>query len=394
MNKLITVVQILIIVSLSFSAYYLYTNRETKYVTESRTLIFEKSNKSVLDIEAEELALIPTSTPSNIIVGGWIPDWDMIDGLESIENQQGLDYVSPVWFTMTEDERLKPNTYANGPGIMAEVESRGLKLIPSILQLNVDYLSKHLENEGTIQKHVDNILGWVDEFDYDGIDIDYEIIYLKDKKNFYKFLEILSNEMHSRNKELVMAVLPIWYSSVANGSSPQTRKVQDYKLIGEYLDEVRIMTYELFYGGSQVVGPVAPINWMEGTIKYAIASGIPREKIVLGIPTYSYDWSERELAEDEIDYYNFTKYARSSKLDPGVPLFNNSVEKIKDNYEYTEEYNEAWEDMVLRYNFEGTERVVVYPTQRSIDARKALAVKYGIKGVAYWRLGDEGSLNL
>jgi spore germination protein YaaH len=319
----------------------------------------------------------------------------MVSGLESVVNQQNLDYISPVWFTMDKEQRLKANTYANGPGIMAEVEDRNLKLVPAIIQLNVDYLSAHLRDQTSIKKHIDNILGWVDEFDYDGIDLDYEVIYLKDKKRFYNFLEQLSKEMHSRGKILTMAVLPIWYGSENNSSSPQTRKVQEYSLIGKYLDEVRLMTYELFYPGSQVAGPVAPINWMEATVRYAIASGIPREKLVLGIPTYSYDWTDRELAGDEIKYNEMgTEYYRLTKLENGTPLFNNSIEKIKNEYEYIEEYNESWEDMVLKYTFKEQDRVVVYPTQRSIDARKALAVKYGLKGVAYWRLGDEGNLIL
>jgi spore germination protein len=395
MNKIIWVLQILLVLGLSFSAYYLYSNRQTQFVTEYRTVVFERSNKSVIEFEEEQLAKVDYSTPSNIEVGGWIPDWDMVDGLKSVESQEGLDYISPVWFILGEEERLKANSYANGPGIMEQVEERGLSLVPAILQLNVDNLSRHLKDQKAIDKHIDNILGWVDEFDYDGIDLDYEVIYLKDKKNFYSFLKQLSDELHSRGKILAMAVLPIWYGSESSTSSPQTRKVQDYSEIAEYLDEVRLMTYELFYSGSQVAGPIAPINWMEATIRYAIATGIPRNKIVLGIPTYSYDWTDRDLAGDKIEYNNMGQaYYRPTNLENGVPLFNVSIEKIKIEYEYTEEYNEVWEDMVLKYKFNDTDRVVVYPNQRSLDARKAMAVKYGLKGVAYWRLGDEGSLIL
>jgi spore germination protein YaaH len=384
MNKIIWVLQILLVLGLSFSAYYLYSNRQTQFVTEYRTVVFERSNKSVIEFEEEQLAKVDYSTPSNIEVGGWIPDWDMVDGLKSVESQEGLDYISPVWFILGEEERLKANSYANGPGIMEQVEERGLSLVPAILQLNVDNLSRHLKDQKAIDKHIDNILGWVDEFDYDGIDLDYEVIYLKDKKNFYSFLKQLSDELHSRGKILAMAVLPIWYGSESSTSSPQTRKVQDYSEIAEYLDEVRLMTYELFYSGSQVAGPIAPINWMEATIRYAIATGIPRNKIVLGIPTYSYDWTDRDLAGDKIEYNNMGQaYYRPTNLENGVPLFNVSIEKIKIEYEYTEEYNEVWEDMVLKYKFNDTDRVVVYPNQRSLDARKAMAVKYGLKGVAY-----------
>lgn len=45
--------------------------------------------------------------------------------------------------------------------------------------------------------------------------------------------------------------------------------------------------------------------------------------------------------------------------------------------------------MVMKYNASGIGRTIVYPNERSINDRKQLAADYGIKGVVYWRLGDE-----
>ncbi|MBE0573830.1 hypothetical protein IH575_02930, partial [Candidatus Dojkabacteria bacterium] len=53
-----------------------------------------------------------------------------------------------------------------------------------------------------------------------------------------------------------------------------------------------------------------------------------------------------------------------------------------------------WGEMMGEYDYGGVTRVVVWPNNESIQLRKQLAADYGIKGIAYWRLGDEGSLQL
>lgn len=394
MNRLLTILEVLLIVLLFICAMFLISTRKPNIVFESRILTFEQSITSELNLEIQEIRSVPYSFSNRIDVGGWIPDWDMVDGLESVKVQNNLDYISPVWFKLTEEEKLVPNNYANGPGIMKEVQNKSIALIPTILQLNPLYLSNQLETDLSIQNHIKDILYWIDEYNYDGVDLDYEVIFLKDKKKFYKFLETLSKELHSRNKILAMSLLPIWSDNTGSTASPQTRRVQEYSEIHKYLDELRLMTYELSYSGSQIAGPVAPIDWLEATVQFAIKSGVPRNKIILGIPTYAYDWSERGIAQNEVDFYNLntTNIIIREPLENGVPLYNESVNDIKSKYDYTDNYNDYWQESVLKYTFRDLNRIVVYPSQKSLDARKDLAQKYGIKGVAYWRIGDEDGL--
>ena len=54
-----------------------------------------------------------------------------------------------------------------------------IKLIPSIPLFDPEVFSKVLNNH--LDSHVDAILDEVESGDYDGIDIDYEATYLKDK---------------------------------------------------------------------------------------------------------------------------------------------------------------------------------------------------------------------
>ena len=62
----------------------------------------------------------------------------------------------------------------------------------------------------------------------------------------------------------------------------------DYPALGQAADAVLLMTYEWGY----TYGPplaVAPLPQVQRVLDYAL-SVIPREKILLGVPTYGYDW--------------------------------------------------------------------------------------------------------
>ncbi len=152
------------------------------------------------------------------------------------------------------------------------------------------------------------------------------------------------------------------------------------------------MTYDYYGSSSDIAGPVGPIDWIETVIKYAIKEGVPREKLFLGIATYSYDWTEREIAPDKIDFFNWTGNLGDSEKERGVALFNGGINVIKAGYNLEISYNDNWEEAVGRYTYGSSPQIVVFPTQRSFDARKELAASYGLKGVAYWRIGDEGEL--
>lgn len=63
----------------------------------------------------------------------------------------------------------------------------------------------------------------------------------------------------------------------------------DYSALAEYADHLLIMAYDEHYEGSEA-GPVASINFVENSIKYALSKTAP-DKIVVGVPFYGRVWS-------------------------------------------------------------------------------------------------------
>src|SRR4029079_1012050 len=66
-------------------------------------------------------------------------------------------------------------------------------------------------------------------------------------------------------------------------------EAHDYALHAEVADRVLVRAYE---GGSRYSqpGPIAPLPRMREVMRYATAE-IPREKLLLGLGLYGYDWT-------------------------------------------------------------------------------------------------------
>lgn len=345
------------------------------------------------DSDSELEAMLGISKKSKdveeLYITGWIPDWDIVSGSSSFQNQiDSFDSISPVYWYIKPDGTLDATVNTHNQNLLDIAGTNNVTVIPTITSFDPQAISAALKTPDSIKKHIDEIVLEVNKYNYEGIDLDYEAIYLKDKEKFFSFLADLKIELKKTNKVLVFTVLPKWGNEVIYSSLPQTRMVQDYKRIADIVDEFRIMTYEYTARDSVEIGPIAPIEWMERVIQYSIYSGVDREKIVIGIHTYSYDFAERELAKN-IDFYPVLDIRGNKDLPATNAYFNETVEQI--NFSSVV-FNEVWKESVGYFtNRNGEPRVLVFPDQKTLDARKELAAEYGIKGVTYWRVGGEAN---
>lgn len=342
-----------------------------------RILGVEKINKDVSQVE----------------VHGWIPDWDYSDGFDSFRDQsESFSSISPFWFDLEADGSLERLRGVNDIEIINYTRENNIDLIPSITCFEVEKLSEVLNSEENLSRHIDEIISQVVDNDYDGIDIDYESIYLRDNEKFFEFIQRLSARLVENNKKLSITVLSKWGDrDVIYSAFPETRKNFDYYKLAQFADQFRIMTYEYTPKTSQYYGPIAPIGWVEDVIRYTISVGVPRDKIIMGVHLYSYDFSDRPKLP-EINHYPTLFIPSDSTKPAALAYYNNIVEDLIEEDNMIVNYEEEWGEAIGTYIYEGQRRYVVFPNQRTIDDRKRLAADYGIKGVAYWRIGDQGSL--
>jgi len=131
---------------------------------------------------------------------------------------------------------------------------------------------------------------------FDGFDIDWESPQVQDAANFRALLEEFRSQMN--------AVRPGLRLAVAVGQAPHMLPGTDFAAIGRIVDQVGIMNYDYAGPWSATTGFLAPLflnpgaPYQSNSIEHSIASykaaGVPRRKILLGLPFYGYSWTAVE----------------------------------------------------------------------------------------------------
>ncbi len=194
---------------------------------------------------------------------------------------------------------------------------------------------------------------------FDGVQIDFESIGSKDGTNYLNFLAAVKKAL-PKGKLFSVAVMARWESH----KKKNPNDAFDYPFIGMIADRVVIMAYDEHYGGGSA-GPIASLPWCEKIYAYALKT-IPKEKLVMGIPLYGRGWQTPSLARA---YKNREIIAelREKGIRPSG-----------------DEKNGA------SYSFQETVTVNVhFENFQSLKAKLNLYGQKPIRGVAFWRIGQE-----
>jgi spore germination protein YaaH len=340
--------------------------------------LYESANVNTLDQVEKEIEIqeeVPEepeeeTIPYTLKESGWIPNWGFDLGLESLENNLGIiDTALPVLYTVDEtgDIVSRGVSEAKIQELLSSCKENNIKVIPTIGSYDFESTASAFKDDASYQKQVERIIAEVEKYAFDGIDLDYEMINSPYKENFLNFIKKLSVELDERDKVLSVTVFAKWEDADYKDHQ-ETRTVQDYSEIAKYADEVRIMAYDYTLQSSEVPGPIAPIDWVESVLDYAIEK-IPEEKIWLGVHLYGYQWaSDRTIA------FTYTTALSAIVNDPDI------------EYVYKEDIAEAYSVFPCD---NGYTCKAYFQTPEGVSARRTLAKEYEIAGISYWRLGGE-----
>ncbi len=302
---------------------------------------------------------------------GWIPHWDFSAGVDSFKKDPKSFYsISPVLYEINVDGTLKTHSPGKLPELLTIARRHNVKIIPSVVEFDWQVISEIFNDENAMERHVRLLTAEVLRNNYDGIDIDYESTQLQDKFLYFEFLEKLGDNLKKEDKILSVSIISQW-DTTHYSALPQTREVQDLDYLPQIADEIRIMSYDWTHQGSPEPGPIAPLNWMESVVEYAVIhKKVPRDKVWLGVHLYGYDWST--------DPSRTRASARTADY-----IARNRIET---------EYDPLIGENVGSYQCGDFTCTIFHQSKEGVKARENLAKRYGIKGVAFWKIGREGEL--
>ena len=238
-----------------------------------------------------------------------------------------------------------------------------------------------LANQNAQATFINTLISLLKERDADGVNIDFEEIPGTSKAAFNNFIIDLSSSLKTARKDyrLTLAIPALDFDNV-----------YDIPQLNQYIDTYIIMGYEFYGANSSVAGPVSPLQsgnlwWqynLESAVNEYVTLGIPKQKLLLGLPYYGAEWETHDL-----------RFPSKVKRFIRYPMFRD----IRKNY-----YNSGCcEDEVSKSKFyvyrdsRNNYRQVWYEDSTSLGKKYDWILANDLGGVGIWALGyDNGYTEL
>ncbi len=293
-------------------------------------------------------------------VGNKNPD---VSKLKSIS---GLDIVSPTWFYITDEQGTVENKADNA--YVRWAHSNGYKVWALVGNgSDPDITSGFLNNTDTREKIIQQLLIYAKIYNLDGINIDFENIYLKDRDMLTQFMRELTPLL--KEQGLIVSIDVTFRSSSENWSM-----CYDRKALAGIVDYMAVMAYDQHWAASPVAGSVAEYGWVESNL-LRILEEVPKEKVLLGLPFYTRVWKE-EVVDGKVK-------VSSSAVSMGA------VENILAEKKPQVIWDEKSGQNYVEYKNGKVTNKIWIEDSRSIDLKTSLVHKYELAGAASWRKGFE-----
>lgn len=298
--------------------------------------------------------------------------WHVVAGVagndtltEVTANTQGLNVISPTWFKLCDNEG-NYTSFAT-TDYVSKAHDMGLEVWALIE--NIEYsdsidMYEILSSTTTRKVLIDNLVNEVLNCGIDGINVDFEQISMDCGEHYVQFLRELS--IPCREHGIVLSV----DNYVPTGYTDHYDRAEQ----GVVADYVIIMGYDEHYAGSEVAGSVASINFVEEGIARTVEE-VPANKVINALPFYTRIWETT------------TENASTSISSQAVGM------QMAEDYVTNHNIEVAWDDETCQNYGEYTSGNTLYQVwledERSIQVKLNIMEKYGIGGVASWRLGFE-----
>jgi spore germination protein len=301
---------ILAFVAVSAAIFFFWrTNGVANYV-------FVNKNPSAVP---EDEKTKPEPSGKTFYIAGWLPYWAKAAGASSLEDKLNIfSEINPFAFGVNSDGSLRDTAQIDAapwPKLTAEAKNEKVAIVPTILWGDAEAMHKVFADSKLMAGHVDAIAAMLAKNGFSGVDIDYEGKDIADRDNFSAFIKALHARLASSGKTLSCTVEARSQDSPLAGFSGVRAMswANDFSVLNGSCNSVRIMAYDEVFQvhraqtfddpGETPFAPNADIRWVGDVMRYALKYIAP-EKLVLGVPTYGWEFKLTKLAAG----YRYTRF--------------------------------------------------------------------------------------
>ncbi|GGF89534.1 hypothetical protein GCM10010916_03580 [Paenibacillus abyssi] len=327
------------------------------------TLASKYANSSVMNSDGRVL----WNNGKKLLYLGWNGSSRTSTIMNQLANTQGLDIDSPTWFELADAEGTLTDT--SDPALAQTLRNLGIQLVPLVHnQFDPKLTSAFLRNNKAQAAFIKQLVSRLTALRANGINLDFESIAGADRDLYTSFVRKLTAAAH---KEGLSVSIDLPRGSLAWNHLT----AYDHEKLAGIVDYIIIMAYDQHWTGSISPGSVAGLKWTEEGVQEFLSYGIPRSKLMLGVPFYVREW----------------KLDASGKLVGNRTLLMKDIPALLASEQVTSSFDPEFGQTKYTYRKDGYTYLFWAETATTVKARIDITKKYDLAGIAAWRLGYEQS---
>lgn len=284
------------------------------------------------------------------------------------ETMDGVNVVSPSFFSLERGSNgeIYDNAKDDGAEYIEWAHNNNYQVWAMFSNNSLkDTTSQILNDYEKRETMIENLMDLVEEYNLDGVNVDFENMNESDKDVYSRFLIELAPRLKKIGKTLSVDV-------TAPDGSETWSLCFDRNTIANVADYIVFMAYDQYGTSSNKAGTTAGYNWVEANIKKFLGQeDVDPEKIILGIPLYMRLWEEDDDGTAKPEVVN-----------------------MKDMFDVLPENQVAkWDEELKQYYVEYEEDGKTYKmwveNEKSVGEKINLANQYNLAGIAFWEKDRE-----
>ena len=310
---------------------------------------------------------------------------------------EGVDVLAPTWFyvedadgvaevnALDELREVKISNWQPGQYVKTAHDG-GAEVWGTVVCIGTPKLARQIvTDEACRARFISRVTGWVQEYDLDGINFDFEKMYQEDAEAFTALVDQCKQALPPDKLVSVSVTVPL--------KNPKGNLWQCYDRegLGRVADYVAVMTYD-----NPDLRPVAAIDWVEGKV-LEMLDQVPAQKLLMGVPFYGVDFvyelpaggdrlTELPAMEKSTARRTMTPSGVRAVLDKGA--FTSGGKQITVDY-WVDKGTWLEEEAVMQYAFvdgEGLLHLIYCEEESSLAAKGRLLAYERLGGAAVWRM--------
>lgn len=265
-------------------------NGYSRIITQSGKIGYIKSNKL-----ENEFVVRQNMEEEKQIEGKINLTWDYFSQYGSAPDRSGttidgVNVVSPAFFYLDSDGKLKENVGDEGQAYIEWAHDNGYKVWPMVSNAeaareSLSITSEIMNSYTKRQELIEDIVNMCVKYDLDGINVDFENMRQEDINMYSRFII----ELTPRLKEIGL-VTSVDVTAPDGGETWSL--CFDRNVIGDVADYIIFMAYDQNGVSSTKPGTTAGYDWVELSLnKFLTTEEIEPEKIILAVPLYTRVWT-------------------------------------------------------------------------------------------------------